>query len=145
MAKSLANFLRENFLLVLLLLGTVLGVLLGVFLNDKVQQSSESTEMRMFIGFPGELFLRMMMLIALPFIASSVITSLTMIDRNAAAKVGKRAAVYFLVTSLIATGLSVGLGSVIIKPQAHEVHKSEQTITKGGSSTTVYALLDMIR
>ena len=101
--------------------------------------------MKMFIGFPGELFLRMMMLVVLPFIASSVIMSLTMIDRNTAAKVGKRAAVYFLVTSLIATGLGVVLGRVMIKPQAHEVHQSEQTITKRGSSTTVYALLDMIR
>ena len=82
---------NENLLFFLLLYGTVLGVLLGLVLKDKAQQLSESREMKRFIGFPGELFLRMMMLIVFPFIASSVITSLTMIDRITSAKVGKPA------------------------------------------------------
>ena len=98
--------------------------------------------MAMFIGFPGELFLRMLMLVVLPFLASSVITSLTTIDKNTAAKLGKRAAVYFLVTSLIATSLAVALGKVLIKPQVRNIEEDMEL--KAGSSP-IFRILDMIR
>ena len=145
MSKSFLKVIRKNLLLILLLLGVVLGFVLGLFLNDKVQQSTEFTPraVAMFIGFPGELFLRMLMLVVLPLITSSLISSLTIIDRNTAAKIGKRAAVYFLITSLIASSLAIILGDVMIKPQGREIHE-EDTRTKAGSSP-VYAILDMIR
>ena len=145
MSKSFLKVIRENLLFILLLLGVVLGFVLGLFLNDKVQHLTEFTprEVAMFIGFPGELFLRMLMLVVLPLITSSVISSLTIIDRNTAAKIGKRAAVYFLITSLIASSMAVVLGNVMIKPQAREIHE-EHTKTKAGSSP-VYAILDMLR
>ena len=65
-----------------------------------------------------------------------------MIDKNVAGKIGKRAAVYFVVTTLIATSLSVALGAVIIKPQAREIE--ETTDSKTGSNP-IYAILDMLR
>ena len=95
----------------------------------------------MFIGFPGELFLRMLMLVVLPFIMSSVIMSLTMIDTTRA---GKRAAVYFLVTTLIATSLSVILGAFIIKPQ-HQHETEEDLRNSKAGSNPVFAILDMLR
>ena len=145
MSKSFLKIVSENLLFILLLLGVVLGIALGLFLNDKVQKSTEFTprELAMFIGFPGELFLRMLMLVVLPLIVSSVITSLTIIDKTTAAKIGKRAAVYFLVTSLIATSMAVVLGRIMIKPQAHEIDE-EDTKSKAGSSP-IYAILDMLR
>ncbi|CAB4019579.1 excitatory amino acid transporter 3-like, partial [Paramuricea clavata] len=144
MSKSLFKVIRENLMFLQLLLGVILGIVLGLFLNDKVQHSTEFTprELAMFIGFPGELFVRMLMLVVLPLIASSVITSLTIIDKITAKKIGKRAAIYFLVTSLIATSLAVVLASVIIKPRAHEIQE-EDRMPKEGSSP-VYAILDML-
>ena len=129
-------------MLVFLLLGILSGFLLGVLLNGTVQQSKESRKLAMFIGFPGELFLRMLKLVLLPFVVSSVVTSLTMIDKNTAGKLGKRAAVYFVVTTLIANSLAVVIGAVIIKPQAHEIE--EETKSKIESSP-IYAILDMLR
>ena len=128
----------------LIILGVFLGFAIGLLLNKKVHQTTEFTprEMVMFIGFPGELFLRMLMLVVLPFVASSVITSLTTIDKNTAAKLGKRAAVYFLVTSLIATSLAVALGKVLIKPQARNIEEDMEL--KAGSSP-IFRILDMIR
>ena len=128
----------------LIILGVFLGIAIGLLFNKKVHQTTEFTqrEMAMFIGFPGELFLRMLMLVVLPFLASSVITSLTTIDKNTAAKLGKRAAVYFLVTSLIATSLAVALGKVLIKPQARNIEEDMEL--KAGSSP-IFRILDMIR
>ena len=145
MWKSFLKVIRENLLFILLLLGVVLGFVLGLFLNDKVQQSTAFTPraVAMFIGFPGELFLRMLLLVVLPLITSSVISSLTIIDRNTAAKIGKRAAIYFLITALIASSLAIILGDVMIKPQSREIHE-EHTKKKAGASP-VYAILDMLR
>ncbi|CAB3992390.1 excitatory amino acid transporter 3 [Paramuricea clavata] len=145
MSNPFFKVVRENLMFLLILLGVILGIVLGLFLNDKVQHSTEFTprELAMFIGFPGELFVRMLMLVVLPLIVSSVITSLTMIDRNAAAKIGKRAAVYFLVNSLIATSLAVVLGGVMIKPRAHEVQEEDMNPKTG--SSPIYAILDMLR
>ena len=139
--KAFIKIVWKNILLVFLLLGILLGFVLGVIVNETVQQSMESRKLVMFIGFPGELFIRMLKLLLLPFVASSVITSLTMIDKNTVGKIGKRAAVYFVVTTLIATSLSVALGAVIIKPQAHEI---EEANSKTGSSP-IFAILDMLR
>ena len=86
--KSFFKILSQNILLVLLVVGIFLGFLAGVFLNKTVQYSTESEKLAMFIGFPGELFLRMLMLVVLPFIMSSVIMSLTMIDTTRAGKLG---------------------------------------------------------
>ena len=145
MSKSFLRGVRENLLFVLLILGVVLGFVLGLFLNDKVQQSTKFTprELAMFIGFPGELFLRMLMLVVLPLIVSSVISSLTLIDKRNAAKIGKRATIYFLVTTLIASSVGVVLGKVMIKAQANKIHE-EETKMKTGSGPT-YAILDMLR
>ena len=142
--KSFLKVVRENLMFLLLILLVFLGFAIGLLLNKKIQQSTEFTprEMAMFIGFPGELFLRMLMLVVLPFLASSVITSLTTIDKNTATKLGKRAAVYFLVTSLIATSLAVVLGKVLIKPQLREIEEDKKP--KAGSSP-IYAILDMMR
>ncbi|XP_028403885.1 excitatory amino acid transporter 1-like [Dendronephthya gigantea] len=140
MSKSFFKVLRDNVLFLFLFLGAVLGIFLGIFLNDEVQQSSESRKLAMLIGFPGELFLRMLMFVVLPFISSSIITSLTKIDKNAVRQLGKRAVIYYLVTTLIATSLSVVLGALIIKPQTHE-YRIDQT----ANTRPIYAILDMIR
>lgn len=142
--KSLFKILSQNILLVLLLVGIFLGFLVGVLLNETVQYSTESEQWAMYIGFPGELFLRMLMLVVLPFIMSSVIMSLTMIDTTRAGKLGKRAAVYFLVTTLIATSLSVILGAFIIKPQ-HQHETEEDLRNPKAGSNPIYAILDMLR
>ncbi|CAB3999991.1 excitatory amino acid transporter 1-like, partial [Paramuricea clavata] len=141
MLKSFLKFVSKNVLLAFLLLGILSGFLFGVLFNGTVQQSTESRKLAMFIGFPGELFLRMLKLVLLPFVVSSVVTSLTMINKNTAGKLGKRAAVYFVVTTLITNSLAVVIGAVIIKPQAHEIE--EETESKTGSSP-IYAILDML-
>ena len=144
MSQGFYKIISKNLSLVLLILGVVLGFLLGVFLNENVQESKEfrPKELAMLISFPGELFLRMLFLAVLPFIASSIITSLTLLDKITARKLGKRAAIYLLVNSLIATSLAVILGKVMIRPQsAHELD-DDNAKTK---LSAVHAILDMLR
>ena len=84
-------WIREYLLLLLILIGVVVGSLVGILVNGKVQDSKNPspTEIAMYISFPGELFLRMLKLLILPLIVSSVIAALAILDRKLVAKLGK--------------------------------------------------------
>ena len=66
------KWLRKNLLLVL----TVLGVFLGGGIGFIVRAYSPSTEVIMFISFPGDVLMRMLKMLILPLIASSLIAGL---------------------------------------------------------------------
>ena len=135
--------MRENLLLLLIFIGVVFGFIVGILLNGKVQDSKtpSPTEIAMYISFPGELFLRMLKLLIFPLIASSVIVSLAVLDRTSAAKLGKRAAVYFLITTFVAATLGVILASVL-KPGAS---KTAVKIVEEKNVKAIHAILDLIR
>ncbi|XP_046843125.1 excitatory amino acid transporter-like [Xenia sp. Carnegie-2017] len=148
MIRSFSKFVLKNILFLLLLLGVILGIIIGISLNPVVKQSTKFTpkDCAMFIGFPGEIFLRMLMLVVVPFIASSVITSVTTIDKRAAASIGKRAAMYFWLTTAIGTGMAVTIGRIMIKSKAGESEEIDEDISSStAGSSPVYAILDMLR
>jgi Na+/H+-dicarboxylate symporter len=134
---------KKNLLFILLLLGVILGVFAGFTVNDMVQNSTNPTpkELSMFISFPGEIFLRMLQLLVLPFVVSSVIISLATLDKKSAAKLGKAAFVYFFLTSLIAVVLAVVIATLFMKPNVQVTHKLENP----EGSSAVHAILDMFR
>jgi Na+/H+-dicarboxylate symporter len=140
---SFIQWLKTNILFVLLLFGVIFGFLGGFFLNKTVQNSINPTpkELAMFISFPGELFLRMLQLLVLPFVVSSVIISLATLDKKSATKLGKTAFIYFFLTSLIAAVLAVVVAALFMKPNVQETHKLE----KPKGSSAIHAILDMFR
>ena len=140
---SFCLWLKTNILFVLLLSGVILGFLVGFSVNEHVQNSRNPPpkELAMFISFPGELFLRMLQLLVLPFVASSVIISLATLDKKSAAKLGKTAFIYFFLTSLIAVVLALVIATIFMKPTVQEAHQMENP--KGSSA--IHAILDMFR
>ena len=141
--SSFFKLLKANVLFILLLSGVIVGFLAGFFANDSVQKSIDPTpkELAMFISFPGELFLRMLRLLILPFVVSSVIISLATLDKKSAAKLGKTAFIYFFATSLIAVVLAVVVATIFLKPAVDKTHELEDI--KGSSA--IHAILDMLR
>ena len=136
--------LKMNILFILLLLGVLLGIFAGLTANDSVQNSTNPTpkELAMFISFPGEIFLRMLQLLVLPFVVSSVIISLATLDKKSAAKLGKTAFIYFFVSSLIAVVLAVVLSTLFMKPNGQETHDKLENPKGSGAA---HAILDMFR
>lgn len=137
--------LRENILLFLILIGVFLGVLGGVVLNGKVQTSTSPPpeELIMYIAFAGEIFLRMLKLLVLPLVVSSVIVSLASLDKRSAGKLGKRAVFCILSTTLIAVVLGIIL-ALLLKPGAT---KAIENKTEVGSKNVkvIHTILDLIR
>ena len=64
------SWLRTNLLLVL----TVLGVVFGVIIGFAMRGANPSDDVIMFISFPGEVLMRMLKMLILPLIVSSLIT-----------------------------------------------------------------------
>ena len=64
-----AGWCKDNLLLVL----TVLGVILGGIIGFAARAANPSQEVIMFIEFPGDVLMRMLKMLILPLIVSSLI------------------------------------------------------------------------
>ncbi|KAL8625646.1 hypothetical protein ACOMHN_043921 [Nucella lapillus] len=97
--------LRSNLLVLLLIISLLLGIVLGVCLRLRPEPYSDRE--LMYIRFPGELLMNMLKLLILPLIVSSLVSGMTSLDTRASGKLGLRAVVYYLTTTLMAVILGI--------------------------------------
>ncbi|XP_075042293.1 neutral amino acid transporter B(0) [Mixophyes fleayi] len=105
------RFLRGNLLVLL----TVLGVLLGGGLGMAVRQMDLTRAQIVTFSFPGELLLRLLKMIILPLVVCSLVSGAASLQPSALGKLGGWALLFFLVTTLLASGLGVCL-ALLIRP-----------------------------
>uniref|UniRef100_A0A3P9NZ98 Amino acid transporter n=1 Tax=Poecilia reticulata TaxID=8081 RepID=A0A3P9NZ98_POERE len=110
-SSALTRFLSRNLLVIL----TVSGVLVGVGLGMLVRGMNLSKAQMSHFAFPGEMLLRMLKMIILPLVVCSLVSGAASLDTRSLGKLGGIAVAYFLVTTLIASGIGVAL-AFIIKP-----------------------------
>ncbi|CAD7691912.1 excitatory amino acid transporter 3 [Vulpes vulpes] len=135
------RFLRNNWLLLSTVAAVVLGIAIGVLVREYSKLSSLE---KFYFAFPGEILMRMLKLIILPLIISSMITGVAALDSSVSGKIGLRAVIYYFCTTVIAVVLGIVL-VVSIKPG---VSQKVDEIDRTGSSpevSTVDAMLDLIR
>ena len=109
------GFLRKRLMVVLMITGACLGFIIGYGINGPVQDLSPEAKYNaiILIGFPGELLIRMLKMLILPLITCSLIVGLAGLNSRVSGKVGFRAAVYYLSTTVIAAILGIILVSAI--------------------------------
>nr|XP_044612762.1 excitatory amino acid transporter 3 isoform X3 [Equus asinus] len=135
------RLLKNNWLLLSTVAAVVLGIAMGVLIRE---YSKFSNLEKFYFAFPGEILMRMLKLIVLPLIISSMITGVAALDTNVSGKIGLRAIVYYFCTTVLAAILGIVL-VVSIKPG---VTQNMDEIDRTGSSsevTTVDTMLDLIR
>uniref|UniRef100_A0A3B3ZQP6 Amino acid transporter n=1 Tax=Periophthalmus magnuspinnatus TaxID=409849 RepID=A0A3B3ZQP6_9GOBI len=96
---------------------------------------------KQYFGFPGEILMRMLKLVILPLIISSMIT-VAALDSEVSGKIGLRAVIYYFSTTIIAVVLIILV--MTIKPG---VSQTADHIDRAGTTpdvTTVDTLLDLI-
>uniref|UniRef100_A0A2M3Z6Q8 Amino acid transporter n=1 Tax=Anopheles braziliensis TaxID=58242 RepID=A0A2M3Z6Q8_9DIPT len=141
------SFVRRNLLTLLTILGVVIGIALGLGLRA-VPADGETWSARdvMYINYVGDLFLRILKALILPLIVSSLIAAVGSLDLSLSKKIGGRAVLYYLATTVLAVILGIVL--VITVRPGEDADADEATEEqKGGprNVTTVDTLLDLVR
>ena len=141
-ASAVWGWLADNLLLMLTILSVVFGLVLGCLLR----YISYDDEFVMLIGFPGDLLMRMLKMLIIPLIVSSMIAGLAQLDAASSGRMGRRAILYYFGTTLLAAVLGIILvilihpGNPRIKAEAMKAVKASETRV-----STLDAMLDLIR
>ncbi|XP_050971104.1 excitatory amino acid transporter 3 [Labeo rohita] len=139
--RDVKGLLKRNWVLIATITSVILGIGLGVLVRDYTSLSQLDKQ---YFGFPGDILMRMLKLVILPLIVSSMITGVAALDSEVSGRIGLRAVVYYLSTTIIA----VILGIVLVTTIKPGVSQSAENLERAGSTpnvTTVDTLLDLIR
>eukprot|EP00069_Balaena_mysticetus_P006469 bmy_18688T0 len=137
----LCDKLGKNLLLTLTVFGVVLGAVCGGLLR---LASPIHPDVVMLIAFPGDILMRMLKMLILPLIISSLITGLSGLDAKASGRLGTRAMVYYMSTTIIAAVLGVIL-VLAIHPGNPKLKKQLGPGQKNDEVSSLDAFLDLIR
>uniref|UniRef100_A0A3Q3H2E1 Amino acid transporter n=1 Tax=Kryptolebias marmoratus TaxID=37003 RepID=A0A3Q3H2E1_KRYMA len=98
----------------------------------------------MYVTFPGELLMRILKMMVLPLVISSLITGMSNVGIKTYGRIGLRAFSYYMVTTVIATFTGIAL-AVSIKPGKSSRQTSEPSGGKSQTVQSVDSFLDLIR
>lgn len=101
-------FIRNAFVIL-----TVAAVIIGIIMGFALRPYKMSYREVKFFSFPGELLMRMLQMLVLPLLVSSLITGIAALDSRASGKMGMRAVVYYTTTTVIAVFIGIVMVLVI--------------------------------
>ncbi|KAI4904233.1 hypothetical protein NFI96_031762 [Prochilodus magdalenae] len=137
---SIKVFFRRN----TFVLFTVAAVAVGIVLGFALRPHNLSTREIKYFSFPGELLMRMLQMLVLPLIVSSLVTGISSLDSKASGKMGVRAIIYYMLTTFIAVFIGIVM-VIIIRPGKGN---RDSPVSSSGSIESVQAadaFLDLIR
>uniref|UniRef100_A0A8B9GL02 Amino acid transporter n=1 Tax=Amazona collaria TaxID=241587 RepID=A0A8B9GL02_9PSIT len=137
LARGLVELRERNGLLTLSMLSVATGCLLGFLLR-----ALELTELVSYFSFPGELLMRMLKMLILPLITSSLMSGLATMDTKACGKMGVLTITYYLWTTFMA--VTVGIILVVSIHPGAAAQKDKYSVGNVVLSSAD-ALLDLIR
>ncbi|KAI7809485.1 solute carrier family 1 member 7a [Triplophysa rosa] len=133
------NVCQQNGLLILSVLAVVIGCLLGFFLRSKHLSVQEVK----YFQFPGELLMRMLKMLILPLVVSSLMSGLAALDAKCSSRLGIMTISYYLWTTFVA--VVVGIVMVIIIHPGGAAQKEGAEDSGKPIMSSADALLDLIR
>uniref|UniRef100_A0A8C3B369 Amino acid transporter n=1 Tax=Cyclopterus lumpus TaxID=8103 RepID=A0A8C3B369_CYCLU len=121
--------------------GVILGCVFGMLLRVA---SPIHPDIVMVIAFPGDILMRMLKMLILPLIISSLITGLAGLDAKSSGRLGTRAMVYYMSTTIIAAVLGVIL-VLVIHPGNPKLKENLGEGEKNDEVSSLDAFFDLIR
>uniref|UniRef100_A0A3Q4ME61 Amino acid transporter n=1 Tax=Neolamprologus brichardi TaxID=32507 RepID=A0A3Q4ME61_NEOBR len=118
LSQRVLRIVKANLLVIL----TVAGVIVGVFIGLGVRNVTLTRTQVIYIGFPGEILIRLLKMIIIPLVVCSLVSGAASIDPKALGKLGGLAMLFFLITTLIASSIGVVM-AFIISPGSVSVSK----------------------
>ncbi|XP_062868572.1 excitatory amino acid transporter 5 isoform X2 [Trichomycterus rosablanca] len=121
----------------------MLGMLTGCVLGYALRGCELSSQARMYLSFPGELLMRMLKMLILPLITSSLMSGLPSMESKACCHMGLLTVTYYLWTTFIAVMVGITLVGIIKPGFATDMESSR--LGGGPVITSADALLDLVR
>ncbi|CAD7685451.1 unnamed protein product [Nyctereutes procyonoides] len=118
-------------------------LVLGVSLAFALRPYQLTYRQIKYFSFPGELLMRMLQMLVLPLIVSSLVTGMASLDNKATGRMGMRAAVYYMVTTVIAVFIGILMVTII-----HPGKGSKEGLHREGRIETIPtadAFMDLVR
>ncbi|KAJ0012774.1 hypothetical protein NQD34_017108 [Periophthalmus magnuspinnatus] len=109
--EDIQAFFKKNAFVLFTVGAVVVGIILGFALRPYKMSYREVK----YFSFPGELLMRMLQMLVLPLLVSSLITGMAALDSKASGKMGMRAVIYYMTTTFIAVFIGI-LVVLIIHP-----------------------------
>ncbi|XP_076134385.1 solute carrier family 1 member 7b isoform X3 [Alosa pseudoharengus] len=130
---------KQNGLLILSVMAVIIGCLLGFFLRSK-QLSEQEVK---YFQFPGELLMRMLKMLILPLVVSSLMSGLAALEPKCSSRLGLITVSYYLWTTFLA--VVVGIVMVLIIHPGGMAQKEDSEDSGKPIMSSADALLDLIR
>ncbi|XP_054650179.1 neutral amino acid transporter B(0) [Dunckerocampus dactyliophorus] len=143
LSRRVKRIVEANLLVIL----TVVGVIIGVFIGLGVRSVTLTRTQVIYIGFPGELLIRLLKMIIIPLVVCSLVSGAASIDPKALGRLGGWAMLFFLLTTLIASAIGVVM-AFIINPGSVAMTKPTVADLDDGvpeSKEIIDSFLDLIR
>ncbi|MDR1302089.1 MAG: dicarboxylate/amino acid:cation symporter [Treponema sp.] len=131
--KKWYSWYFEFNLLYRILIGLVLGVILGLVLREKI----------LWIAPLGDLFVRLLKMIMMPIILSTLIVGASSVSPANLGKVGVRVIVFYLITSAVAVIIGLLMGT-LFHPVAELTNVTEAIGTEANAPSITQTLLNII-
>ncbi|XP_019386999.1 PREDICTED: excitatory amino acid transporter 5 [Crocodylus porosus] len=139
MLARIKDVCKRNGLLILSVLSVIVGCLLGFFLRTRRLSQQEIS----YFQFPGELLMRMLKMLILPLVVSSLMSGLAALDAKTSSRLGIITVTYYLWTTFVAVIVGIIMVSIIHPGGAAQKQNTEESGKPIMSSAD--ALLDLIR
>ncbi|XP_068461351.1 solute carrier family 1 member 3a [Clinocottus analis] len=137
--EDVKRFFMRNVFVIFTVAAVILGIILGFALRPYKMSYREVK----YFSFPGELLMRMLQMLVLPLLVSSLITGMAALDGRASGKMGLRAVVYYTTTTVIAVFIGIVLVLIIQPGKGSKVELSKQPQLEEINPSD--AFLDLIR
>lgn len=136
------KLLKSNALLIVTLIAVVMGFVFGLSLQPAHLSNQNIT----LLGFPGEIFLRLLKLLIIPLIFASIVNGIISLDLKNSGRIALRCMVYYLSTTILAIILGLILVSIIKPGVGRELSiASNDKSLMNEHRTTMDSILDIIR
>lgn len=133
--------MKENLILILLLGSVIMGVALGFAVRSGTKMTKREI---MYLSFPGEMLMRMLKMLIIPLIVSSLIAGIAGLDAKTCGKMGLRTMAYFTTTTLLAVILGITM-AVIIQPGRNTDRSKIKRYGKSQKLNSADTFLDLAR
>ncbi|XP_075217516.1 excitatory amino acid transporter 1-like isoform X2 [Lycorma delicatula] len=140
--KQKKSFILENLLTILTVVGVFGGTAFGLILRS-VNDKWKARDI-MYVNFVGDLFLRMLKGLIIPLLVCSIVSSVGALDLSLSKKIGMRAILWYVCTTLLAVTQGIILVLTIQPGKGNTAAATKTTISQRNVLTTD-TILDLVR